>query len=754
MREGTHGGVLHRAFDEDAKRETFTAMSVKPDFLETMIMGFCVLVLIGALVSLRTATARAADKPTAQRITLADNSVCLTLGNKNDGFAIRSLFCSVRQREFIADALHPLWTLFVEKDGQESLEWTSISEVFKREAQYTRTRAKLIWRGTGDARGLVVLVSAVVADSRVTLKMSVENRSRKLSLMRVRFPSMALCQIGESAEDDAFLRPEISGILAKAPLVKGLQSDAHYPGGWGPLQFVAHYDQDAGLYLGTHDPLACFKRFFSRKTDSGIEVSVEWPAESASVAGNDFKHPGEIVLSTFGGDWFDASQIYRQWVSAKAKWWPQRRKYGRPDIPDWLKDICFWIRIRGVSDQLVEDAKRVAEFMGVPTALHWYDWHVIPYDTDYPHYFPAKEGFAEGIAELQEAGIRVMPYINGRLWDSEAPDFEQSGRAVATKDRKAECYVEIYKSGRKLVPVCPTQPLWQKIVKNATLRLFSPEFNVDGVYIDQIAAANPKECYDATHGHPLCGGHWWNTEGYWPLLRSLRRSMSRYPDRFLTSECNADPYAHLFDAYLTWHFQYNDMVPAFAAVYADKILTFGRAYGGTEPLAHRMRAAQSLVFGEQIGWITTDVLDSQPDTAIYIRKCARIRYRLLDYLARGVMLRPPTVHGEIPDVTADWAWFGKLDVTNSALQRGAWKAEEGSVAFVFANSSDEPISFTWDFSPEQYGLPNRALSVRKITEEGKSEEPNIQGQTSLKMHLEPRGIESYLVRAKKSVSRK
>jgi hypothetical protein len=36
----------------------------------------------------------------------------------------------------------------------------------------------------------------------------------------------------------------------------------------------------------------------------------------------------------------------------------------------------------------------------------------------------SKPGFAEGVRELQKAGVRVMPYINGRLWDTRAKGME------------------------------------------------------------------------------------------------------------------------------------------------------------------------------------------------------------------------------------------------------------------------------------------------------------------------------------------
>jgi hypothetical protein len=277
-----------------------------------------------------------------------------------------------------------------------------------------------------------------------------------------------------------------------------------------------------------------------------------------------------------------------------------------------------------------------------------------------------------------------MPYINGRLWDSDTDDFKTVALPGATKKVDGSYYIEHYGAHpQDLVPMCPTQAVWQNKVSEIVLRLVGPEYNVDGVYIDQVAAAHPVECYDASHGHPLGGGYWWTTKGYWPMLTALNGTIDRkFPQKMLTTECTAEPFTHLFDAYLTWNYQYQGMVPAFAAIYGGKIQMFSRAYNGNDQQAHRMKMGQSLVFGEQLGWIGPGIVEKQPVTAGYLRRCSRVRHRLLKYLSEGRMARPPVVAGEVPQVTADWAWGGKRLITDSALQRAAWQAEDGSVAFV------------------------------------------------------------------------
>ena len=54
----------------------------------------------------------------------------------------------------------------------------------------------------------------------------------------------------------------------------------------------------------------------------------------------------------------------------------------------------------------------------IPMGTHLYNWHQIPFDTNYPHYNPARKDSERSIPVLQAHDIKVMPYINGRLWDT------------------------------------------------------------------------------------------------------------------------------------------------------------------------------------------------------------------------------------------------------------------------------------------------------------------------------------------------
>jgi hypothetical protein len=243
----------------------------------------------------------------------------------------------------------------------------------------------------------------------------------------------------------------------------------------------------------------------------------------------------------------------------------------------------------------------------------------------------------------------------------------------------------------------------------------------------------------------LGGGHWWLTEGYWPLLDDLRQAMrAATPGKMLTTECNAETYARHFDGFLTWHCQVDKAVPVLAAIYGGKIQSFGRSYGG-DHAAHRMRIAQSLVFGEQLGWIDPSIVLDDPDTGNMFRRYAKMRHHLLAHLARGTLARPPQTDGAITEVTADWAWGGKRIVTDSALQAAAWRAVDGSVAFLFANSSLQKLNFVWEFAAHDYGLEPGNLVVRPVDADGPEALQSTDGAFRREIDIEPLGVAAFVL---------
>ena len=512
-----------------------------------------------------------------------------------------------------------------------------------------------------------------------------------LSLLESEFPSIYAGPIGKEAEENVLHYPKASGIASGSPYNSGINYSEVYPNWRATYQMLGLYNKQAGLYIASHDPTGSVKTISVSTDEEKVSFRFSWPTPNMGVDGNGYKLPGKVILGSIDGTWYEAAMIYQDWVKENAPWWPPPPS----KRPSRIQDIAVWVQHESGDNisTLVEEVLEFAKFMGVPTGFHWYVWHKIPFDNDYPHYFPAKEGFVEAVRQLEDAGVRVMPYINGRLWDADLDDFKSEGIKGVTKNEKGEPYIEDYGNGVRNAVMNPVTQIWQKKIKEIVLRL-QQESGTSGVYLDQISAASPKLCMDKSHGHPVGGGSWWLDQGYYKLLSAIREDMPE--GAFLTSEAMAEPYNHLLDGLLSWNSQFQDQKPIYSAIYGGKISIFGR-YNPVGPEKHEaliMRAGQQLVFGEQLGWISPKIL-KEKEPAKFLKKLAQNRYKFIDYFVGGQMMLPPKVEGEIPNITADWEWGenNPSEITISTLQRGAWKSNNGGVINIFVNISDKKIEF-------------------------------------------------------------
>ncbi|MCX6905378.1 MAG: DUF6259 domain-containing protein, partial [Verrucomicrobia bacterium] len=676
---------------------------------------------------LEEAVSVAEGKKPTNWTTLQAGDLGLILERAPDGIRLLDLFDSARDQKFAPPKPLPLFAVTLHGPGSNDSVtlgadhgWNEVA-IGPEDSASAATNPGFLalrWQTPADARlGRLRVIARVLPEpgsASLRWTLTVENPPAGWSAWRVVFPQVAVADLGPQG---CVFFPKGAGQVERGVWQRAFRYSGTYPGGWTTMQFMAAYSEDrqTGLYVAAHDPWGSTKDLSvkSKPSEGAVTLAVDNPVPDMGVVGNRFTLSGEAVWRLLRGDWFDASVAYRDWVRKEAKWYPKLTPQGREDTPAWMRELAVWAQSGVAVSQCVADVAAFTQYLGPPAAVHWYNWHQIPFDNDYPHYFPPKPGFVEGVRSLQTSGTFVMPYINGRLWDTRdggTNDFEftRVARPAVTKDQQGEPYIESYGSKEtdggpvRLGVMCPGTELWQERIRQIVLRLMN-ECGVKGVYIDQIAAAQPTLCFDKSHGHPLGGGHWW-TEGYWRMLDSIRQAMPK--DRILTTECNGEPFIRCFDGYLTWHWQYDGQVPAFPAVYGGSIQMFGRAYGGgsTRDLALRMRAGQQLVFGEQLGWLAPTVV-REKGNAEFFRQMVQLRRRLGSYFSAGEMARPPRLAGSVPTVRADWQWGGVDWVTTDAVLTGAWcQPAARRLALIFVNVSTNPVTEQVIYDTRPYGL--------------------------------------------------
>ncbi len=244
---------------------------------------------------------------------------------------------------------------------------------------------------TADGLGAMqAQVTCEIADGESRWRLSVDNDTA-WSIDRVTMPGVRIRALGETGLDDTLYVPH--GYGRSFPGGTGTRYVGYYPSGSCALPLLLITDERGGVYVAAHDPAASTRNMVSNSGSGagGVPLSIDTPAPDASVAGNDFTTSGEMVIARVDGGWYPATQKYRAWLQQNAPWWPEGDPdYGRDDRPAWLDDVAAWVLYGGGPETVVEPTKAFAEYMGLPVAIHWYNWHEIPFDNDYPHYFPTR----------------------------------------------------------------------------------------------------------------------------------------------------------------------------------------------------------------------------------------------------------------------------------------------------------------------------------------------------------------------------
>jgi len=596
--------------------------------------------------------------------------------------------------------------------------------------------------------------------------LSVKGLGKHFSLMEIAFPKFNI----KSDGNDNFFLPYHFGRVVPNPSkhinfsgINGL-----YPRGWGAtMQYLAYYNNKYGLYFGFHDPKATLKRFSVHNSNGGVLLSGHIIAPNKTIAGNDWNMSGLFELDSYKGDWYEASQIYKKWVFAHAEYRPKNtpnriaRQKRAGEIAVWGLDGIYG---NGSDIKKVERLIRnFKNFMDVPIGVHWYEWYGKPIDVDFPEIFPAIDGLKGVVSRLKKSygdQIFIDAYMNGLLYDSHLPSYKK----VYKKDTADNANAKPYKFGRTLRYMCPTSHKWQEIMVASANKIASV-LGTDGVYIDMVTATAPKECMNKAHNHPIGGGSYWR-EGYKQMFAKIHQKIPL--GKFIITEGANDFLVDESDVFLTDPFVVEGQVPAFQAVYGGKVQFVGPTTGtstykaNNEPDSQRFygRLAQSFNFGVIPGrfymTIVNNLNNSRKKRAVnYLRRLARLRYKLKAFFSFGEMKKPLVLKGNIPNITFEATKRNKSInrgyVTIPAIQTSTW-SDKKSIVISFVNGKvpqvdNESITFSFDFDANSYGL-NGDIQIKEITENKDGEYQDITPQFTKIVTLKSYEAKAFIISPK------
>ena len=672
----------------------------------------------------------------AESISIGNALIRLAFDNAANGFGILQIQNKETGYEFLSTGgRHGLWKLKLKNSCNDFLYIDNTvdserSHNIERDPDGEGANLKLAWKGIAadsEMDALDVQVSIRLGQTSLTYwKIDVTNRSREYGAWQTCFPDFGgLRTTEEEGIETSLAIPKYLGHLVKNPIDK-MPVKTIYPSKNITMQFSTFLRGSNGLYLATHDPEAHYKRF-NYEAD-GIDCirykTINFP-EDMGKAGIGYCMPYEAVVGVYDGDWITSCKIYRAWA-LKQKWCKQGPLSSRKDIPQWFKNTIAWVtNIGHIGDNDLDGVIVLKKKLNVPVAFQWYGWT----EGRDPDYFPPKPDFKEWIERFHESDVYIVPYMNSMIWHMDNPSWilEAANRWSSKapfvliedvgyhsrdydsylpwlgSDRDLASYIEHW-NGRRYAAICPYTKFWQHKNLDFVIKVVE-DYDVDGVYLDQIASWYPALCFDPSHGHPIGGGKHY-VEGYRKLISLAReKAREKKPQAVLTTEDHAEPYMDLLDGFLTCNSIElgSELIPMFHQVYSGYCATFGRYSQTKDPVAFVMKNAQMFTWGDQLGWFDLGITGSDSPEVSYLKVLAEAFAASQKFLSYGEMLRPPNLEGDIPVLKGEYSQDSIVEM--SAVLCSAWKAEDGTMGLVFTNFDTSPHRVSYAVNLLDFGLP-------------------------------------------------
>lgn len=466
------------------------------------------------------------------------------------------------------------------------------------------------------------------------------------------------------------------------------QLQSRYPSVTGMMQMVLMHDGKSTVYFAADDTTGSQKLLTMKGEGDNVVFFQSVETSYAWSEGGKFSLPWSASLAYNPDTWENTAVKWYRPFTFGTEW--GRRTVGQRKIAEWVKNADLWLRPTGVTAGTMESLRKALDYYGKGVGLHWYFWHHHDFDTNYPDYFPAKDGFVDMVREAQKLGAYVTPYINGRLWDTDNHTYSELGGAQAScRKPDGTLYTEVYSSKVLNTVTCPASEIWQGVLYDLNRRILR-ELKTDGVYMDQIGCAASQPCYADNHGHAKGGGGWWPAV-YRDLLARMRNDLYR-KDKAMTTEENVECYMDLFDMMLVVnspHSAYQKMVPLFPLIYSDRCIYSGFTYlpwGRINDGSLNYISMKSLLWGSQLGWINPEII-MRPENAVesqFLKTLADFRKGQHDLFLGGRFLSEFVPGGDNP--VQDIPNYQKTNVVMGA----EWETMTGGKAILLVNMSGQP----------------------------------------------------------------
>jgi hypothetical protein len=587
--------------------------------------------------------------------------------------------------------------------------------------------------------GAVVRVAAEGRFVRWTL--SVKN-PKGLNITDIQFPWVVVrYDLGGKPKAAKLARPVIYGQIYENIKPTDLEPDdptvwqfrveegdaSHYPG-LTFAQFLAYYDDNAGLFIGCDDTdgaVKVIKPVHNRA--NGIRLGFGHVVGSSA---NEIRLGYDVIMAGFTGDWRDAADIYREGVVPLPAFGHVPLTQ-RKDVPEWLLDSPMHtvLRIQGQLDSgpagpnpefvpyenAIPHIERLAERVNAPILPILMSWEG-PGPWVYPQSFPPAggvESLKSFTAAMRAKDFHVGTYCNGTRWithhkwtgyDGEEFFLNNGGPETSCRTSKQELWQPPWDLSWR---VGYTSCLHVDQTKETALDYLRTllDLGFDWVqFFDQNVGCCTFPCYGEEHGHAPMPGPWMTggmdalLDAMWKILGEAGRPIA-YSVEAPTNEYHI-PRFHICDVR---HHPQHATIPLYQYLFHEYTLTQGTFSMAPNPHWMEIKTVYSLTLGdipsgllgpegrimtvEGTPWALWDDQDGDEEAIYALLKGALALRRgaAKPWLVFGRMQKPADVTGA---ANRQWTREGRAtDITT--VFHAKWTDADGRPAIVLGNWTRE-----------------------------------------------------------------
>lgn len=467
-----------------------------------------------------------------------------------------------------------------------------------------------------------------------------------------------------------------------------------YPGAC-PMQFMAYYNGVHGMYFASHDKQSNFKLIEWLPEDNGIRLIQQVYPQAGYDKGYEYSYG--VKLGAFRGNWYDAAEIYRNFVHAEMLTDVKKLK-DNDKLPKWLFEPLTVITfpVRGYCDtgdmspncfypytNCLPYIQKYEEYFGnrqMVLLMHWEG--TAPWAP--PYVWPPfgdKNNFDELVHGIHERDNLIGLYCSGLGWTQHSYYYDYNREEEFEKENIAKI-CEIAPSGKlektttcshiregyELCPACERS----KQIAIGEAKGVATGTDVDYLqYFDQDLGGNTYPCYAEDHGHPPVPGKWIHEEML-DIVEKMRNEFAKVGKKVLIG-CEAAACEPMLDALRFNDLRYNlDLmygtpVPAYNFVFGEYVINYMGNHTAATRLLNTLLYPDNIYYRTAYSFAQGDVLtfmlkdggkvnwewniawddENEPDQEAYLSYSKQLNdYRkglLKEVLLYGKMVKPQEV---------------------------------------------------------------------------------------------------------------